>query len=77
MKAGVAWSALSDVGCRRDWLFLSGGGGLFVAAIHFGPWAVEPPADIIDLYNPGILGWIAFAWLIGFVAVLLVTSRYE
>lgn len=59
------------------WLFLSGGGALFVAAIHLGPWAVEPPADIIDLYDPRILGWIAFAWLIGFVAVLLVISRYE
>lgn len=60
------------------WLFLSGGGALFVAAIHFGPWgAIEPPPEIIDHYQPRILGWVAFAWLIGFVAVLLITSRYE
>lgn len=59
------------------WLFLSGGGALFVSAIHFGPWAIEPRSDIIDLYQPRVLGWIAFAWLVVFVGVLLLTSGYE
>ncbi len=59
------------------WAILSGSGALFVAAIHFGPAAVEPPADIINLYEPRIVGWLAFAWLVVFVAVLVVTSLYE
>ena len=49
------------------WAMLSGSGALFVAAIHFGPAAVEPPADIIDLYEVRIVGWLAFMWLVVFV----------
>ena len=59
------------------WIFLSGGGAAFVGAIHFGPGAVEPPRDIIDLYEPRLVGWLAFAWLVAFLAVLIVSSVYE
>jgi hypothetical protein len=50
------------------WASLSGWGVIFVAAIHFGPSAVEPPADIINLYEPRIVGWLAFGWLVVFVS---------
>lgn len=59
------------------WVFLSGGGALFVGFIHFGPTAIEPPDEIIELYEPRILGWLAFAWLVAFVAVLVLASVYE
>ncbi len=59
------------------WALLSGSGALFVGAIHFGPAAIEPPADIIDRYAPRALGWFAFAWLLTFVAVLAGTCLYE
>ena len=59
------------------WALLSGSGALFVAAVHFGPFAVEPPADIINLYEPRILGWFAFAWLVVFITVLIFTFLYE
>jgi hypothetical protein len=59
------------------WALLSGTGALFVAAIHFGPAAVEPPADIINLYEVRIIGWLAFAWLVVFVLVLVATCMYE
>jgi hypothetical protein len=59
------------------WVILSGSGALFVAAIHFGPTAVEPPADIINLYEVRIVGWLAFLWLVVFVVVLVVTCLYE
>jgi hypothetical protein len=59
------------------WAILSGSGALFVAAIHFGPAAVEPPADIINLYEPRIFGWLAFSWLVVFVMVLVATCIYE
>jgi hypothetical protein len=59
------------------WAILSGSGALFVAAIHFGPTAVEPPADIINLYEVRIVGWLAFLWLVVFVGVLVGTCLYE
>jgi hypothetical protein len=59
------------------WAILSGSGALFVAAIHFGPAAVESPADIINLYEPRIVGWLAFLWLVVFVGVLVGTCLYE
>ena len=59
------------------WIFLSAGGALFLAAIHFGPFAIEPPQDIIGLYEPPILGWLAFGWLVGLIAVLIIATVYE
>jgi hypothetical protein len=59
------------------WALVSGGGAAFVAAVHFGPGAVEPPALIVDPYDPPVLGWLAFGWLVAFVAVLALTCVYE
>jgi hypothetical protein len=59
------------------WALVSGGGAIFVSAVHFGPAAVEPPELILDPYEPPILGWLALGWLVAFVAVLAVTSVYE
>jgi hypothetical protein len=59
------------------WAFISGGGALFLAFIHFAPGAIEPPVEIIDLYEPRALGWFAFAWLVGLIGVLVITCIYE
>jgi hypothetical protein len=59
------------------WALVSGGGGVFVSAVHFGPFAVEPPEMIHDAYDSPILGWLAFTWLVTFVAVLASTSLYQ
>jgi heme exporter protein D len=59
------------------WALVSGGGAVFVSAVHFGPSAVEPPELILGGYGLSILGWLAFAWLVTFVAVLVITSLYE
>jgi hypothetical protein len=59
------------------WALVSGGGAIFVSAVHFGPAAVEPPELILGHYDSPILGWLAFAWLAVFVTVLAVTSLYE
>ncbi|HZD02815.1 MAG TPA: hypothetical protein VFA46_22270 [Actinomycetes bacterium] len=59
------------------WALVSGGGAVFVSAVHLGPMAVEPPELILGAYAPPILGWLAFTWLVGFVAVLASTSVYE
>jgi hypothetical protein len=59
------------------WAILSGSGAIFLTAIHFGPDAIEPPAEIINLYEPPIVGWLAFAWLVVFIVVLVATCLYE
>jgi hypothetical protein len=59
------------------WVFLSAGGALFVGFIHFAPAAIEPPSEIVDPYDRPLLGWLAFAWLVVFVAVLVLTTVYE
>ena len=59
------------------WALVSGGGAAFVSAVHFGPLAVEPPDHILRMYQPPIIGWLAFGWLVVFVAVLALTSLYE
>lgn len=59
------------------WALVSGGGAAFVGTVHFGPSAVEPPSDIVTAYEPAILGWLAFAWLVAFVTILILTSLYE
>ena len=41
------------------------------------PGAVEPPSHIVSPYEPRIVGWLAFAWLVVFVAALAVSSAYE
>jgi hypothetical protein len=38
------------------WALVSGGGYAFVSAVHFGPAAVEPPALVLDHYQPPVLG---------------------
>ena len=59
------------------WAFLSGGGALFVSFIHFVPDAVEPPHEIVDPYDRPFIGWLALAWLVAVVAVLVITFVYE
>ena len=38
---------------------------------------MEPPELILDHYDPSILGWLAFGWLVVFVTVLAITCVYE
>ncbi len=59
------------------WAFLSGGGAVFLSFIHFGPQAIEPPSDIIDVHGSPVAGWLAFGWLLALVGVLVVTFAYE
>ncbi len=59
------------------WLLLSGFGALFLTAVHLGPAALEPPADIVGGYPTRLLGWAAFGWLLALLAVLAATFCYE
>ena len=74
--AGLVLSHAGRVG-PGYWTLLSGFGIVFLSAIHFGPTAVEPPRDIIDLYQAPSVGWLAFAVLLLLVGVLGATFVHE
>jgi hypothetical protein len=69
VPVGPGWAGLLGPSLGRR--------AVFVSTVHFGPAAVEPPALILDHYQPPILGWLAFGWLIVFVTVLAITCVYE
>lgn len=48
-----------------SWALVSGGGAVFVSAVHFGPAAAEPPELILGHYQPPVLGWLAGVRLAG------------
>ena len=72
---GAALARRGRVGAGY-WAILSAAGLLFVGALHFGPFAVEPPADILGPYRSRVAGWLALGWLVLFLAVLGVTALY-
>lgn len=58
------------------WSILAAVGLGFVGLTHLGPFALEPPGDIVGAYSSRLAGMIAFVWLLGFLAVLLITTLY-
>lgn len=50
---------------------------LLIGYVHFGPSAIEPPADIITVYENALVGWFAFAWVVGFTIVLITGLAYS
>ena len=59
------------------WLLLSGFGALLLMAVHLGPAALEPPADILSGYPSRLLGWAALGWLLALLAVLGTLFCYQ
>jgi hypothetical protein len=49
---------------------------LLIGFVHFGPSAVEPPADIM-IYENALVGWFALAWVVGFTIVLVTGLFYS
>lgn len=60
----------------RYWFVVAFIGLGMLGTIHLGPWAIEPPHDIINPYQSPILGYLAFAWLLGLLGTLLITAVY-
>lgn len=50
---------------------------VLIGYVHFGPSAIEPPADIITVYENALVGWFAFAWVVGFTVVLVTGLVYS
>ncbi|WP_254864196.1 hypothetical protein [Halovivax gelatinilyticus] len=58
------------------WTILFGAIFAVVTLAHFGPVAVEPPADVVGPYEHAVVGYAALAWLVAFVATLFVATVY-
>jgi hypothetical protein len=43
---------------------------------HLGPWAIEPPSDIVPLYAYPAVGYLAFAVLLGLIASVAFGAVY-
>ncbi len=72
---GLALSRSGRVG-PGSWLLLSGGGAVFLAAVHLAPGALEPPGDVVSGYASAPLGWLALAELLALLGVLLAHATY-
>ena len=70
--AGVVLTVRDRAGARY-WFGVAAAGLGLLGAIHLGPWAIEPPGDIVDPYAPSPLGYLAFVWLLGLLVVLCLT----
>ena len=58
------------------WAVLASVGFLFVGVLHFGPFALEPPSDIVEPYGSAFAGYAALGWLVAFLILLAGTSLY-
>ncbi|ELZ02895.1 hypothetical protein C482_04511 [Natrialba chahannaoensis JCM 10990] len=73
---GVYLTVTEQVGVRY-WTIVLGGILFAVVITHFGPWATEPPQDVIDPYESVALGYAAFGWLLGLVISLAAATTYS
>jgi len=59
------------------WFLVLVAGFLMVTLVHFGPWASEPPQDIIQPYSNVYVGYFAVVWLLGFVGTFWAGTVYS
>lgn len=62
---GIALSRTDRAGARY-WTTVLSIAGRMLALVHLGPWAVEPPRDVIRYADP-LWGYVAFAILVGLI----------
>lgn len=74
--AGFALSITGRAGSRYWTAVMTVGGGMLVY-FHLSPWAVEPPGDVILPYADPTLGYLAFAVLLGLIAVVFLGAGYS
>ena len=58
------------------WAILAGAGLVLVGATHLGPFAAEPPRDIIEPYRSRVVGWAAFGLLVALLVTLATLAVY-
>lgn len=60
----------------RYWAALFGFSAVLLTAVHLGPWAIEPPSDVILPYANPVVGYLAFGVLVALVVSVVVGAVY-
>ena len=58
------------------WAIVAGTGVAFGWLAHFSPFTEQPPQYIYRAYETPALGWLAVAWLVALMLVLIITAIY-
>jgi hypothetical protein len=58
------------------WAIVAGAGVAFAWLAHFSPFTVQTPQYIFRAYETPAAGWLAVAWLVALMLVLIVTAIY-
>lgn len=58
------------------WAIIAGAGVAFAWLAHFSPFTDQPPQYIYRAYELPAAGWLAVAWLVALVLVLIITALY-
>ena len=73
---GFTFSLTGRAGARYWTIVMALGTGMLVF-FHLSPWAVEPPTDVILPYSNPLVGYVAFAILLGLIGVVGLGALYS
>jgi hypothetical protein len=68
--------SLSGRDSSRYWSVVMTLGGGMLVFFHLGPWAVEPPADVILPYSNPLFGYVAFVVLLALIGAVFLGAAY-
>lgn len=72
---GVYLTATDRVGVGY-WAGLLAASTVVLAFVHVGPWAIEPPADIVLPYTNPAVGYLAFGVVLALIASVGLGAAY-
>lgn len=75
LAAGLYLTAADRAGTRY-WAWFFTGTAAVLAFVHVGPWALEPPGDVIGPHGNRAVGYSAFAVVVALVASVAAGAVY-
>jgi multisubunit Na+/H+ antiporter MnhC subunit len=70
------WLSVTDRVGAGYWALLLTASGAILAMVHVGPWALEPPADVVGPYGDPMVGALALGVLVALLASVGVAGAY-
>ena len=75
IAVGLVLTVTGRAGLRYWFGFLTAT-SVLLASVHLGPWAIEPPVDVIAPYSDPVLGYGAFGVLLALIAAVAIGAAY-
>jgi hypothetical protein len=60
----------------RYWIAFFAASTALLASVHLGPWAIEPPTNVIGPYADPAVGYLAFAIVLALIGSVAVGTGY-